>query len=142
MAATQSPIPLETVQEWLDETGMIAFMGIRAERYDADAQALTLSMPMRDELQGGAAAGHMHGGAIGAFIDTAATFVFLAAGVDRCPTANFRTDMFRPVVDSGLRAVATIRRQGRTLGVSDVDVFDKNDKLVAIGRATFAIYND
>lgn len=127
------------IQAWLDETGMIKFMGVQVTDWDESAQRLTLKMPMRDELQGGADVGHMHGGAIGALIDTAATFVFLAAGVEQCPTANFRVDLFRPVVNSSLTAVATIRRLGRSLGVSDVDAFDDNEKLVAIGRATFAI---
>ncbi|MEM6415241.1 MAG: PaaI family thioesterase [Pseudomonadota bacterium] len=130
---------LTKVQHWLDETGMIAFMGIKATAWDDKEQSLTLTMPMRNELQGGAGAGHMHGGAIGALVDTAATFVFLAAGVTQCPTSNYRVDFLRPVVNSSLTAKATLRRQGRTIGISDVDVTDDNGKLVAIGRATFVL---
>jgi uncharacterized protein (TIGR00369 family) len=130
---------LSQIQQGLDETGMIRFMGVQAVAWDEDSEALTLVMPMRDELQGGAGPGHMHGGAIGALADTAATFVFLAAGIEQCPTANYRLDLFRPVVNSSLTATARIRRLGRTLGVSDVDLTDDNGKLVAICRATFAI---
>ncbi len=53
------------------------------------------------------------------------------------PTINFRTDYLRPAVNTGLRAVARVRRAGRTVGVVDVDVYDDRDKLVAVGRGTF-----
>lgn len=132
-------VALADIQNWLDETGMIRFMGIQAISWDAPAGQLVLRMPMRDELQGGAGAGHMHGGAIGALADTAATFVFLAAGSEQAPTANYRLDLLRPVVNSGLTATARIRRAGRTLGISDVDLTDDQDRLVAVARATFVL---
>ena len=132
-------ITADQIQAWLDETGMIRFMGITLDRWDPETETLILSMPMRDELQGGAGAGHMHGGAVGAFIDTAATFVLLASGVENCPTVNYRVDLMRPVVETTVKAVATIRRRGRSLAVTDVDVFNDDNKLVAVGRATFAI---
>jgi uncharacterized protein (TIGR00369 family) len=53
------------------------------------------------------------------------------------PTVNFRTDYLRPAINTSLRAVATVRRAGRTVGVVDVDVLDDQDKLVAVGRGTF-----
>lgn len=129
----------DQIQSMIDETGMTSFMGVKVVEWDETNQKLTLKMPMRDELQGGAGQGHMHGGAIGSLIDTAATFVFIAAGVEQCPTANYRIDFMRPVVNSSLTVTATIRRRGRTLGVSDADAFDDAGKLVATGRATFVM---
>lgn len=54
------------------------------------------------------------------------------------PTINFRTDYLRPAINTSLRAVATVRRAGRTVGVADVDVYDDSDRLVAVGRGTFS----
>ena len=54
------------------------------------------------------------------------------------PTINFRVDYLRPSSGDHLLAVATARRVGRTVGVADVDVFDDQGRLTAIGRATYS----
>ena len=54
------------------------------------------------------------------------------------PTINFRVDYFRPVIDTGLRAEAIVRRVGRSVSVADVDIFDDSSRLVAVGRATYS----
>ena len=130
---------LTSLNESLRDPGFCNELGIEARDWDAKTKTLTLAMPMADGLQGGAGPGHMHGGAIGAFIDTAATFALLADGVKSCPTVNYRIDLMRPVVDSGLEAHATVRRRGKTLAVVDVEVLNNQYKVCALGRATFAI---
>ena len=55
------------------------------------------------------------------------------------PTVNFRTDYLRPAIDTSPRAVATVRRAGRTVGVVDIDVTDDSDRLVAIGRGCYSM---
>jgi uncharacterized protein (TIGR00369 family) len=47
-------------------------------------------------------------------------------------------DYLRPAIGTGLRFVAAVRRNGRSIGVADVDVFDDKGALVAIGRASYA----
>jgi len=126
------------IQADIDATPFAKFLSIKVVGWDAGAQVLKLTMPMQDNLGGGAADGHMHGGVVGAFIDTAATFAVIAAG-SSCVTANYRTDLVRPVVGSGLSAVASVRRLGRTLAIADVDVFTDDGKLAAVGRATFFV---
>lgn len=118
---------------------MAAFMGITVHDWRIDERTLVLHMPMRSELGGGAGPRHLHGGAIGALIDTAATFVVLACGHPNCPTVNYRVDLLRPAVDTTLAAEAVARRIGRWIAVSDVDVHDDSGRLVAIGRATFFV---
>ena len=127
----------EQIQASLDESPFAAFCGLRAEEVDKPAGRLVLRMPMRPELERLAGSGQMHGGPIACLIDTAgcyATMLVLGHGV---PTINFRTDYLRPVIDTDLRAVAVVRRAGRTVAVADVDVFDDRERLVATGRATF-----
>jgi acyl-coenzyme A thioesterase PaaI-like protein len=41
-------------------------------------------------------------------------------------------------VNTALTVTARVRRQGRSVGVVDVDVMDAKGALVAIGRATYA----
>ena len=127
----------EQIQESLDSAPFCAFCGFRVEEVDKEAGRLVMRMPMRPELGRMADTEQMHGGPIASLIDTAgcyATMLVLGHGV---PTINFRTDYLRPVMDSGLRAVATVRRAGRTVAVTDIDVFDERERLVATGRATF-----
>lgn len=137
-----SATTLSKLQEWLDEPGFCQLLGITATDWDSNAARLTLTMNHHPDFDGGAGPGHMHGGVVGAFIDTAATFALLAAGSRNCPTVNYRIDLLRPVVNSGMTAMATIRRRGRTLAVVDVDVNDDAGKLAAVGRASFALLDD
>jgi uncharacterized protein (TIGR00369 family) len=130
---------LDQLQASLDEPGFCRVLGIKVEAWDAEAKTLVLTMLPRPELEGGAGPGHMHGGAIGAFVDTAATFALFAAGVKSCSTANYRTDLLKPVVNSSLTARARVRRIGRTLAIVDVDVENAAKGLSAVGRVTMAI---
>jgi len=54
------------------------------------------------------------------------------------PTINFRVDYLRPAAVATLRATATVRKAGRSIATVDIDVADENDRLVAIGRATYS----
>ena len=123
----------------LNARGLTRFLQLRVVTWDIDARRLTLAMPPREELEGGAQAGHLHGGAIGALADTAATFALLAAGVERAPTANYRLDLLRPVIGSGLTAAATVRKLGRTLALVDVELTDDCGRLAALARASFVV---
>jgi uncharacterized protein (TIGR00369 family) len=54
------------------------------------------------------------------------------------PTVNFRVDYLKPAVNTALKVVATVRRNGKSVGVVDVDVYDAKESLLAIGRATYS----
>ena len=54
------------------------------------------------------------------------------------PTINMRVDYLRPAVGESVTAVARVRRIGKSTAVVDVDVFDVSNKLVAVGRCTYA----
>jgi uncharacterized protein (TIGR00369 family) len=129
---------LDEIKESLNE-GYCGFMGAEIVDWDESRQLLTMTMKMRSEFDGGAGPGHCHGGVIGAFVDTCATFAVLCSGAPRAPTANYRLDLLRPVINSGLKGIATIRRSGRTLATVDVDAYDDEGRLCAIGRASFVV---
>jgi uncharacterized protein (TIGR00369 family) len=131
------PLPPEALRAQMAASPFIANMGMELVSADPEAETLTVAMPMKPELERGMGLGQMHGGPIAALIDTAGCFALVMLLAKGVPTVNFRTDYLRPVMNSGLTAVAKVRRTGRTVGVVDVDVQDDAGRLVAVGRGTF-----
>ena len=128
----------EKIQASIDASPFSAFCGIGIEEMDKSEGRLVMRMPMKPEMERQAGSGQMHGGPIACLVDTAACFVCMLVLGHGVPTVNFRVDYLRPVVESGLLAVARLRRAGRTVAVADVDVFNDDGKLVATGRGTFS----
>lgn len=137
MSAT--PLSAAQIQAMLDASPFIAFMRIKVLSVDAERQSITMTMPLRPELERKAGTGQFHGGPIAALIDTAGDYALALALGGGVPTINFRTDFLRPAFNTELTAVATVRRAGRTVGVVDVDVFDAEKRLLAVGRATYSM---
>jgi uncharacterized protein (TIGR00369 family) len=54
------------------------------------------------------------------------------------PTINMRVDYLRPAVGKSITGTARVRRSGRTVTVADVDVYDEQSALVAVGRGTYS----
>lgn len=127
------------VQTMLDGSPFISFLGLQVIEVDADAGRVTMTMPMRPELErGGPIAGQFHGGPVAALIDTAGDFAVAVAVGGGVPTMNFRVDYLRPSGGAALHATATARRIGRSMAVVDVDVTDEEDRLTAVGRGTYS----
>jgi uncharacterized protein (TIGR00369 family) len=51
---------------------------------------------------------------------------------------NFRTDYLRPAIGEALIATARVRRAGKAVAIVDIEVFDDEKRLVALGRGTYA----
>lgn len=138
--STHAPAPLsaEQIQAKFDDSPFIDWLGLRVTAVDHERGELTVLAPMRAEFERGAASGQWHGGPLAAVIDTVGDFavgMLLGRGL---PTINFRVDYLRPAINTGLTAVARVRRNGRSVGVADVDLYNDQGALVAIGRATYA----
>lgn len=116
----------------------ISFMRLELISTDAATGVVTMKMPLRAEFERGGGAGQFHGGAIAAFIDTVGDFSVALMTNGTVPTINFRVDFLRPSVGSHLTATATMRRLGRTVAVVDVDVFDEQNRLTAVGRGCYS----
>jgi len=128
----------EQIQAGIDRSTFSGFLGLKVVEIDPANQTLKMYAPMRAEFERSGDSGQWHGGPIAAIVDTVGDFA-LAMIVGRpLPTINFRIDYLRPAMRTGLAAVASVRRSGRSVGVVDVDVLDDSGKLVAIGRATYA----
>ncbi|MEE4118934.1 MAG: PaaI family thioesterase [Paracoccaceae bacterium] len=137
--AERTPLTAEAVQEMLDASPFIAFLGLTVTEADAGTGRVTMTMPMRPELErGGPMQGQFHGGPVAALIDTAGDFAVAVAVGGGVPTMNFRVDYLRPSGGGALNATATARRIGRTVAVVDVDVTDAEGRLTAVGRGTYS----
>ena len=128
---------IEQMQAYMDASPFIRFSGMQVISLDPEAQTLTMTMPLRPEFERNANTGQFHGGPIASLIDTAGCFGLILVQGHGVPTINFRTDYLRPAFNTSLKAVATVRRVGKTVGVVDVDVYDDDDRLLAVGRGTF-----
>jgi uncharacterized protein (TIGR00369 family) len=127
-----------SIQSWLDSSPFIRFMGLELLEADSERGTIAMKMPLRPEFERGGLAGQFHGGPIAALIDTVGDFAVALMLKGTVPTINFRVDYLRPSVGSFLLARATVRRQGRTVSLVDVDVFDEQQRLTAVGRACYS----
>lgn len=126
------------IQAIFDSSPFIAFLGLKVVKLDTATQELTVRAPMRPELAREAGTGQWHGGPIAAVIDTVGDFALAYLVGKPLPTVNFRIDYLRPAIDTDLVAVAKVRRNGKSVGIADVDVFNEAGVLLAIGRATYS----
>jgi uncharacterized protein (TIGR00369 family) len=128
----------ETIGQWLKQSPFIAFMNLELVSVDADAGEVAMKMPMRPEFErGGGIGGQFHGGPIAALIDTVGDFAVAVVVKGGVQTINFRVDYLRPSTGTHLLARARTRRVGRTVGVVDIDVFDDQNRLTAVGRGCY-----
>lgn len=126
------------IQAIFDSSPFIAFLGLKLVKLDTATQELTVRAPMRPEMAREAGTGQWHGGPIAAVIDTVGDFALAYLVGKPLPTVNFRVDYLRPAIDTDLIAVAKVRRNGKSVGIADVDVFNEAGVLLAIGRATYS----
>ena len=128
---------LEALQASLESSPFQSLFRLEAVEVDQEAQRLVIRQIYTSSVERAAGTRQYHGGVIASLIDIAGDYALahlLGFGV---PTINFRVDFLRPAIDTDLRAVATVRRAGRTVGVVDVDVTDAQDRLVAVGRGCY-----
>lgn len=128
----------EQIQERLAGSPFISFLNLTVVSADPEKQEVVMTMPLRPEFERRQGTGQFHGGPIAAFIDTVGDYaigMMVGSGV---PTINFRVDYLRPAINTSLRGEARVRRAGKTVTVVDIDVFDDEQRLVAVGRGTYA----
>lgn len=87
--------------------------------------------------------GRVHGGAISALVDIAATAAFWSSRrvtpESRGATVGFTINFLSLVVASDLTATASVRRRGSTLCTGDVSVTDASGREVAMAVVTYKL---
>jgi uncharacterized protein (TIGR00369 family) len=131
-------LSVEQVQVIFDASPFLAFLQLRAIALDHGAGTLTVTMPMRPEIERRIGTAQFHGGPIAAFIDIVGDFAVGMTMGGGVPTINLRIDFLKPAVGALLTGTARVRRTGRTVALVDVDVHDEKQSLVAVGRGTYS----
>ena len=138
MTDALKPLTGDELQAMLDNSPFIAFLGLKVTEADPARELVTMSCAMRPEFERGKGTGQWHGGPIAAIIDTVGDYALIMALRRGLPTINFRVDYLRPAIKTGLTTTARVRRAGKSVGLVDVDVFNDQKALVAVGRATYS----
>ena len=133
-----APLTVQQIQTTFDASPFIGFLQLRAVALDRDAGTLTVTMPMRPELERRTGTAQFHGGPLAAFIDIVGDFAVGMTVGGGVPTINLRIDYLRPAVGRVVTGTARVRRMGRTVALVDVDVHDEQQTLVAVGRGTYS----
>ena len=132
------PLSKAEIQKRLTHSTFIDFMGMEVLEADPATETVVMRLSMRPEFERGRGSGQWHGGPIAAVIDTVGDYALVMLLGRPLPTVNFRVDYLRPAANTALTATARVRRNGRTIGVVDVDVTNDAGALVAIGRAAYS----
>jgi uncharacterized protein (TIGR00369 family) len=130
-------VDLDTLRSYLTLSPFLRFLGLTIESAEFERHEIVMRMPMRPELERGGGSGQFHGGPIAALIDTVGDFAVVAMVKGFVPTINLRVDYLRPATGAYLIGKATVRRAGRTVGVVDIDVYDDQERLCAVGRGCY-----
>lgn len=121
-------IASESFAEW---------MGVHLVRAEEDKAVVKL--PYTTKL----GTGRIHGGAISALVDVAATAAFWStphvSSKSRGATVGFTINFLKLAVSTDLTATAIVRRRGNTLCTGNVVVTDNDDEEVAIAVVTYKL---
>ena len=140
MSGAEKSLPLgkEELQQRLAQSAFIDFLNLTVLTADSSKEEVVMRAEMRPEFERLKGSGQWHGGPIAAIIDTVGDYALVMALRRGLPTVNFRVDYLRPAIKTSLTTTARVRRAGKSVGVVDVDVFNDQGALVAIGRATYS----
>ncbi len=105
------------------------------ELIGAEEGLARVRLTLRPDLQN--SQGIMHGGALGALVDSAGGLAVLTAGVDGpIPTVEYSLNFLAPVEGGTVTAEGRLLRRGRRIAVSEVTVTDEAGRLIAKGLVT------
>ncbi|MBS0518732.1 MAG: PaaI family thioesterase [Proteobacteria bacterium] len=138
MSEAPKPLTGAEMQAMLDHSPFISFLGLEVTEADPAKEQVTMVCAMKPEFERGKGSGQWHGGPIAAIIDTVGDYALVMALRRGLPTVNFRVDYLRPAIKTKLITTARVRRAGKSVGVVDVDVFNEQNVLLAVGRATYS----
>jgi uncharacterized protein (TIGR00369 family) len=104
-----------------------------------DEEGIDVRIPWRDEFVVNVQVGYAHGGILATVIDVVGDFA-LAAKLGRpYPTVDMRVDYHRAAMPGDMRARGRVVKLGKMFSVAETSVHDSNGKLLASGRAVYAV---
>ena len=121
------------------EIAFDAFLGLRVEHVEEGHGRLHL--PYRKDYLGDPFRPALHGGIIAVMVDTAAGVAALSSlpPGSKCSTVDMRVDYLLPGLADDLWAEARVVRSGNRVAVINVEVSQRDHRLVAAGRAVYSL---
>lgn len=104
---------------------------------DENISSVTIHLPLRPEFWRLPDRPEVHGGILAAMIDITGHAAIAAKLRHSVATIDLRVDYLRLATGAELRAVGTVVKAGRTIGIADVRINDDQERTVAIGRAAY-----
>jgi uncharacterized protein (TIGR00369 family) len=135
-----------------EESPFNRLLGFRVDH--VNAREAQISFAAKPELIGNFYQGILHGGVISAVIDAAgglAAYASALAGMkdlqpqeaaDRLAkmgTIDMRVDYLRPGKNKEFRCVAAAARTGAKVAVTRMELFDREDNLIAVGTGAYLV---
>ncbi|MFA8438566.1 PaaI family thioesterase [Pueribacillus sp. YX66] len=113
------------------------FIGVQIEEINEGTAVIAL--PFNEKLL--QSANMIHGGVLSVLIDSViGTAIRSVLNDDTfAVTAEMNVNYFRPAMKGTIRAKGKVINKGRSLVVGSADIFSEDGKLLATGRATYAI---
>jgi uncharacterized protein (TIGR00369 family) len=99
--------------------------------------SVTVRLVIRPELGNSEERTDLHGGVVSALVDIAGHAAVAAKVRHSVPTVDMRVDYLRPAGGKEITAFAKIVKFGRMLSLVDIRLTDDQNKVVAVGRATY-----
>jgi uncharacterized protein (TIGR00369 family) len=129
----------ELVTAFMEASPFVAHLGLRLESMEPERARVT--MPFKEPLV--TIGDTVHGGAISALVDTAATAAswsnHQASDNPRGTTVGLSVDFVAAARGQGVTADARVIRRGRSLCFCEVDVTDTDGRVVAKGLVTYKL---
>lgn len=109
----------------------------RLTEVDEEAGTITVDLTLRHEFRRLPDRPEVHGGILAALVDITGHATIAAKLRHSVATIDMRVDYLRLAGGAELRAVGTVVKIGRTIGIADIKISDDTGKAVAIGRASY-----
>lgn len=133
------PAGADLVREWLAHSPFVARLGMRVAAIEPDLARIEMPFAPENVTIGDV----VHGGAIGALIDTAATAAAWSAADApeniRGTTVGLTVTYVAAARSTDLAATARVVRRGKSLCFCDVDVVAADGTIVAKGLVTYKL---
>jgi len=105
-------------------------------RYDEDGRA-EVDLPYNPMSTNGV--GSVHGGVVGVLIDAAGWYATAQHYDTWVGTVEFKVHLLQAIVETDLKAVASVIRRGKRLASTEVEVITPDGTLVALGSTTCGV---
>jgi uncharacterized protein (TIGR00369 family) len=127
----------EFVRDNIAQTPFHHWLKPELHAVDETAGSITIHLPLRPEFCRLVGRPEVHGGILAALVDITGHAAIAAKLRHSVATIDLRVDYLRLAGGQQLRAVGTVVKVGRTIGIVDIRVVDDQDLAVAIGRAAY-----